>query len=58
MITDLLVFHYEQVAGPVQYTFSLVPKDRRGELEQMMQDVIEGRRAPISDADFHESVEP
>ena len=54
MITSILIEAYERKVGPIDFTFARIGPDREDQLEQMMQDAIDGKRGPITDAELEQ----
>lgn len=52
VITGDLVQNYEAIAGPVAFTLFLVMEKNRPRVAQMMRDVIDGKRGPITDEEL------
>lgn len=58
MIDRVLIEEYRFRMGSLGFTLTLIGPDDEERVEQMMREVIEGRRPPLTDADLGLSIPP
>jgi len=56
MITDQLIFEYEQAVGPVDFTLARIGPDRAEVVASMMREAIAGKRGPITDKELQQEI--